>query len=151
MALRTWATLCTAPRLLPRQARPRGAGCGVLPRSWPLVVPVAMVLVAAVALAGDVPIAVLAAAAPRRPITGGPRGDAHDREPRHTAAGGGRPVSHAAARLLLGLAVFVLVGWGVGELWLSVVGSADLNAVRDVVAQRSAPLTRGGAGGHLGG
>jgi membrane-associated phospholipid phosphatase len=50
-------------------------------------------------------------------------------------------VSHAAARLLLGLTVFVIVGWGVGELWLSVVGSADLNAVRDIAAQRSAPLT----------
>ncbi|HEV3071076.1 MAG TPA: phosphatase PAP2 family protein [Solirubrobacteraceae bacterium] len=52
-------------------------------------------------------------------------------------------MSHAATRPLLGLAVFVLVGWGVGVLWLSVVGSADLNAVRDVAAQRSAPLTDG--------
>jgi undecaprenyl-diphosphatase len=50
-------------------------------------------------------------------------------------------VSHAATRLVLGLVVFVLVGWGVGELWLSVVGSADLNAVRDMAAQRTATLT----------
>jgi membrane-associated phospholipid phosphatase len=50
-------------------------------------------------------------------------------------------VSHPAARLVLGLAVFVLLGWGVGELWTSVVGSGDLNAVRDVAAQRTAALT----------
>jgi len=50
-------------------------------------------------------------------------------------------VSHAAARLVAGLVVFVLVGWGVGELWLLVVGSADMNAVRDVAAQRTAALT----------
>jgi undecaprenyl-diphosphatase len=54
---------------------------------------------------------------------------------------GGRPVSHPAARLLLGLAVFVLLGWGLGELWTSVVGSIDLNAVRDVAAQRTEVLT----------
>ncbi len=54
---------------------------------------------------------------------------------------GGRPVSHPVARLVLGLAVFVLLGWGVGELWTSVVGSAELNAVRDVAAQRTAVLT----------
>lgn len=50
-------------------------------------------------------------------------------------------MSHPATRLVLGLVVFVLVGWGVGELWLSVVGSADLNAVRDVAAQRTAAQT----------
>jgi membrane-associated phospholipid phosphatase len=50
-------------------------------------------------------------------------------------------VSHPAARLVLGLAVFVLLGWGVGELWASVVGSAELNAVRDVAAQRTVALT----------
>lgn len=42
---------------------------------------------------------------------------------------------------MLGLAVFVLLGWGVGELWISVVGSVELNAVRDVAAQRTAVLT----------
>ena len=44
-------------------------------------------------------------------------------------------------RLVLGLAVFVLLGWGVGEFWTSVVGSAELSAVRDVAAQRTAVLT----------
>jgi undecaprenyl-diphosphatase len=50
-------------------------------------------------------------------------------------------VSRPAARLTLGLVVFMLLGWGAGELWTSVVGSADLNAVRDVAAQRTATLT----------
>jgi undecaprenyl-diphosphatase len=50
-------------------------------------------------------------------------------------------VSHPAARLVLGLAFFVLLGWGVGELWTSVVGSVDLDAVRDVAAQRTTALT----------
>jgi undecaprenyl-diphosphatase len=50
-------------------------------------------------------------------------------------------VSHPAARLVLGLVVFVLLGWGVGELWTSVVGSIELNAVRDVAAQRTAALS----------
>jgi membrane-associated phospholipid phosphatase len=50
-------------------------------------------------------------------------------------------VSHSTARLVLGLAVFVLLGWGVGELWTSVVGSVEMNAVRDVAAQRTAALT----------
>ncbi len=50
-------------------------------------------------------------------------------------------MSHPAARLVLGLGVFVLLGWGVGELWTSVVGSVDLNAIRDVAAQRTAALT----------
>ncbi len=46
-----------------------------------------------------------------------------------------------ATRLVLGFVAFVLVGWAVGELWLSIVGSADLDEVRDVAAQRSAALT----------
>ncbi|HEX4189174.1 MAG TPA: phosphatase PAP2 family protein [Solirubrobacteraceae bacterium] len=46
-----------------------------------------------------------------------------------------------AARLLLGLAVFVLVGWTVGALWTAIVGSIDLEAVRDVAGERSAGLT----------
>lgn len=50
-------------------------------------------------------------------------------------------MSHPAARLVLGLAIFVLLGWGVGELWTSVTESIDLNAVRDVAAQRTAALT----------
>jgi len=51
-------------------------------------------------------------------------------------------MSHPAARLVAGLVVFVLVGWGVGALWLSLVGSAELNAVHDVAAQRTATLTK---------
>lgn len=51
-------------------------------------------------------------------------------------------MSHPTARLVLGVVVFVLLGWGVGELWTSVVGSGDLDAVRDVAAQRTAALTR---------
>ncbi|HME03281.1 MAG TPA: phosphatase PAP2 family protein [Solirubrobacteraceae bacterium] len=50
-------------------------------------------------------------------------------------------MSRAAARLVLGLVLLVLVGCGVGELWISVVGSADLNAVRDVAAQGTTALT----------
>ena len=50
-------------------------------------------------------------------------------------------MNHPAARLVLGLAIFVLLGWGVGELWTSVVGSVELNVVRDVAAQRTAVLT----------
>lgn len=50
-------------------------------------------------------------------------------------------MSHPAARLMLGLTVFVLLGWGVGELWTSVVGSVELNVVRDVAAQRTAVVT----------
>jgi undecaprenyl-diphosphatase len=45
-------------------------------------------------------------------------------------------------RLLIGLLAFVLVGWGIGELLLSVLASADLNAVRDVVAERSGIVTQ---------
>jgi len=46
-----------------------------------------------------------------------------------------------AARLVLGLVVFVLVGWGAGALWTSIVGPSDLEAVRDVAGVRSASLT----------
>ena len=77
----------------------------------------------------------------RRPVAGGPRGVAIDGRPGRARANGRRTVSHLAARLVLGLIAFVLVGWGVGELWISIVGSADLNAVRDVAAQRTAALT----------
>lgn len=44
-------------------------------------------------------------------------------------------------RLVLGLGVLVLLGWGVGEFWTSVVESVELNAVRDVAAQRTVALT----------
>ena len=50
-------------------------------------------------------------------------------------------MSHPATRLVLGFLALVLVGWAVGELWLSIVGSGDLDAVRDVAEQRTATLT----------
>ena len=46
-----------------------------------------------------------------------------------------------AARLVLGLIVFVLVGWAAGALWTSVVGSGELEVMRNIVDQRSAGLT----------
>ncbi len=50
-------------------------------------------------------------------------------------------MSRAAAQLLLGLAAFVLLAWGLGELWLSLLGSADLTAVQEVAELRSPALT----------
>jgi undecaprenyl-diphosphatase len=50
-------------------------------------------------------------------------------------------VSSRAARLALGFAAFVLVGWAVGEIWLSIVGPVDLDAVRDLAAKRTTALT----------
>ena len=50
-------------------------------------------------------------------------------------------MSHPAARLVAGLVVFVLVGWVVGELWTSIVGSGELEAMRKIAAQRSTALT----------
>jgi undecaprenyl-diphosphatase len=46
-----------------------------------------------------------------------------------------------AARLVLGLVGFVLVGWAVGALWTSVVGSGELEVIREIADQRSAGLT----------
>jgi len=39
-------------------------------------------------------------------------------------------------RLLLGLAAFVLVGWGAGELWTSVVGTLESEAMRHLAEER---------------
>jgi membrane-associated phospholipid phosphatase len=50
-------------------------------------------------------------------------------------------VRHPAARLVTGLVVFVLVGWAVGELWTSIVGSGELDAMRKIASQRSMALT----------
>jgi membrane-associated phospholipid phosphatase len=49
-------------------------------------------------------------------------------------------VRRAAARLVLGLVAFVLAGWGAGELWISISGSADLTAEKWVADNRSAAL-----------
>jgi hypothetical protein len=46
-----------------------------------------------------------------------------------------------AARLALGLVVFVLVGWVAGALVTLLVGSSGLDVVRDVAGERSAGLT----------
>jgi undecaprenyl-diphosphatase len=50
-------------------------------------------------------------------------------------------VTSRAVRLTLGFVLFVLVGWALGELWLSIDGAADLDAARDVAAERTAGLT----------
>ena len=92
-----------------------------------------------------------AAAQGSRPATGRQSCGADHGQSGCAATGGGRPVSHPAARLVLGLAVFVLIGWGVGELWTSAVGSLELGAMREVAAQRTAALTDVGAGDHRGG
>jgi undecaprenyl-diphosphatase len=50
-------------------------------------------------------------------------------------------VSHPAARLVAGLAVLVLVGWAVGELWTTIVGSGEVGAIREIASQRSTAVT----------
>lgn len=47
----------------------------------------------------------------------------------------------SAARLVLGLLAFVLVGWALGALWTSVVGSSELETMRNIAEERSAGLT----------
>jgi undecaprenyl-diphosphatase len=42
---------------------------------------------------------------------------------------------------VLGLVLFVLVGWAAGALWTAIVGSIDLEAVHDVVGERAAGVT----------
>jgi undecaprenyl-diphosphatase len=41
---------------------------------------------------------------------------------------------------VLGLAAFVLVGWLAGELWLSIIGSSEADAMRSLAEQRSHTL-----------
>src|SRR6478672_7820526 len=50
---------------------------------------------------------------------------------------GGSARGQTSARLVLGLAMFVLAAWGAGELWLSVVGSAEADYMRTLAAERS--------------
>jgi undecaprenyl-diphosphatase len=52
----------------------------------------------------------------------------------------GPETAAAARRLVLALVVLVLVGWGLGEACVALVGHADLNAVRELAAQRSRGL-----------
>jgi undecaprenyl-diphosphatase len=42
---------------------------------------------------------------------------------------------------VLGFLAFVLVGWGAGEAWLSIAGRGELEAVREVAANRTEALT----------
>jgi membrane-associated phospholipid phosphatase len=51
-----------------------------------------------------------------------------------------QPVSRATARLVVGICILLLAGWATGELWLSAAGSTDIDAVREVAAQRTAAL-----------
>jgi undecaprenyl-diphosphatase len=46
-----------------------------------------------------------------------------------------------AARLLLGLVLFVLAGWAAGALWTAIAGTIDLEGVHDVAGEPSAGLT----------
>ena len=46
-----------------------------------------------------------------------------------------------AIRLALGFIGFLLIGWGAGELWTSICGSSDLEAVRSLAGDRSSDLT----------
>jgi membrane-associated phospholipid phosphatase len=48
----------------------------------------------------------------------------------------------AGARLVLGLVAFALVGWAAGELWLSLIGSAEVDYVRTVAAERARAATQ---------
>ena len=41
---------------------------------------------------------------------------------------------------MLGLAAFVLVGWLAGELWVSIIGSSEADAMRSLAEQRSQAL-----------
>jgi undecaprenyl-diphosphatase len=50
-------------------------------------------------------------------------------------------VKPLAARLGIGLILFVLVGWAAGALWTAVATPGDLEALRDIAEQRSQGLT----------
>jgi len=45
------------------------------------------------------------------------------------------------ACLAVGLVVLILIGWGAGALWTSIVGSGELELVQEVARQRSAGLS----------
>lgn len=54
---------------------------------------------------------------------------------------GGRGAGRTVVRLTLGLLAFVLIGWGAGAVWVSIVGTSELGLVQDVTRQRTAELT----------
>lgn len=43
--------------------------------------------------------------------------------------------------LLVGLVLFILIGWGVGAAWTSVVGSSEVELMQEIAAHRTAGLT----------
>ena len=45
------------------------------------------------------------------------------------------------AHLLAGLAAFILIGWGAGALWMSVVGTSEADLMREIAAHRSQAAT----------
>jgi len=49
-------------------------------------------------------------------------------------------VTAPATRLLLGLAGFVVIGWGLGEFWVTVSGSSEAETMRSLAEQRSQAL-----------
>ena len=53
-----------------------------------------------------------------------------------TGAGIGGGLACAVARLALGLFAFVLVTWGLGEAWISLIGSAEVDFMQDLAAGR---------------
>jgi undecaprenyl-diphosphatase len=48
---------------------------------------------------------------------------------------------HSSVGLILGFVALILAGWGAGELWRSIVGTIELDAMRDLAADRSGALT----------
>src|ERR1700758_4641534 len=55
------------------------------------------------------------------------------------AATGGGPAKRAAMLLLLGIAGFVVVGWAVGEAWISAIGSVEQDAMQTIARGRTDP------------
>ena len=49
-------------------------------------------------------------------------------------------VTRAGFRLLVGLALFVAAGWAAGEAWISVIGSAEQDAMRRIAEERGEVL-----------
>lgn len=47
---------------------------------------------------------------------------------------------HRIARLAIGFAALVLLGWGAGELWLAIASSTDLTVIHDATTQRTAAI-----------